>query len=52
MQDSWKSNVKSEESIKNTGLDNTFAPSLLNHRALSLSKLSGNCLRMNLISVH
>ena len=42
----------SEESIKNTGSDNTFAPSLTDHRSLSIAKFNGDCLRMSSISVH
>ena len=50
---SWKSQGMSDESIKNTGSDQTILdPSLTNHRPLPLAKFSGNCLRMSSISVH
>ena len=50
---SWKSKEMSEESIKNPrGLNNTFAPGLINCRLLPHAKFTGTCLILNSIFLH
>ena len=50
---SWKSSEMSEESIKNPpGLNNTFAPGVINCRLLPHAKFTGTCLILTSIFLH
>ena len=43
----------SQENFKYpAGSDNTFAPSMIDNRPLTLEKIARNCLRMSTISRH
>ena len=43
----------SQENFKYpAGSDNTFAPSMIDNRPLTLEKIARNCLRMSTISCH